>query len=337
MKLFIALLISLTSTFAFRGTSDGGGGVGVRCGNQLEVLDKYEASLRGLELVEEPSSLPGTARLISEKLGHHFWAPGRISSGPYINHLNKTVVTKFLNGESFYNSFMNGRTQISYVNSLELSDDFGHYEIDDNCRLEQIAFFNDIENRLYIHLQRWNELSWLNKAFLVSHEIHYFMDRYKALDYVGMGGREVTSERIRKFVGNLYSVDGVESKYHGIPKISKYRCETNIDGQRPTMFYFFDGEDGAEMAFSRIHGYSSSYKTKVELWDSTINEYLDFGHHGGNSLTNMEIESDVEVNLYLRIQKREMERMHIQAFYRANGNLIPFGSLEEILCWEDEQ
>ena len=175
------------------GTINGGGGVGLRCGDKLEMLDVFEARAQGLTF-GTLSSQDEAVRLVSMRIADHYWNPETIPQAKHRSLIASTLVTQIFEGRSFRNAVTNRDENVTYVGSLPLSNDFGKYKIPTGCALEQIAFFSDEQTQLSIVKAAWNKLDWLSKSVLVAHELVYMMDRREGLNGLLPGGEVVTSE-----------------------------------------------------------------------------------------------------------------------------------------------
>jgi hypothetical protein len=342
----IILLTSIvwsSASFAFAGTSDGGGGTGVRCPADvspiaIELLDLHEVKLKGEQIAFQPTSLDEAIDLSATKLGNHYYVPSKVSSAPYIGYLKRNIVEKIFRGQPFTNPINGMPTKIEFVDDLPLADDIGTYSIKPGCSIEQVAYYFDNINTLKIVTSRWNELSWVDRSALVAHEIHYFLDRHNAIEDFDSQVKK-TSERARNFVGMLYSQTGVTPKYASTPVANKFTCATNVNSEhRNTWFTVFStGANEFSAVFESVQGYSSVYSTKAV-----------FANNGLDSIMNWfdgEMNSSVELKIYtpesllsfsIRITKAKYQNPRFQAFIEKSGEKKPFATEEEIICWDPE-
>ncbi len=340
MKTAFTLLFMTLASISFAGTSDGGGGVGVRCptGSSdivFEVLDLHEIKLKGEIISNNPTTMDEAIDLSSYKLGNHFYMLSNRPPEQYIKYLKEHIVEKIFKGEPFTNP-INGKTvTIEYVDDLPLSNDIGNYQIKSGCALEQVAYFYDDSNSLKIVSSRWDELSWADRSALVSHEIHYFLDRYNGLEDFGLDTKK-TSERARHFVGMLYSKTGVEPKYKSIPKSGAFVCATNENSSRRQTYFavFPSGINEFTVLFESVQNHSSSYATTAIFTSNVSTDLTDRLKGEMNSTQNLKISSDeVNATFSVKITKAVHEDPKFQAFVEQKGAVIPLGAEESLICW----
>ncbi len=332
------LLVMSVGSFSFAGTSDGGGGVAVRCPKgssdiALELLDLHEIKIKGEEIADQPTTMGEAIELSAYKLGRHYYHPSNLSVESYINYLQQNVVEKIFTGQSFTNPINGSTVKIEYVSDLPLAGDIGKYHIKPGCSLEHAAYFFDPTNTLKIVSSRWNELSWVDRSALVSHEIHYFLDRYNGLEDFGSANKK-TSERARHLVGLFYSKVGVQPKYSSIP-ISKetFGCQTNSRSSQPTYFAVFKtGANEFTAIFDSIQEYSSAYVTKA-VFNGNLNDLININGGEVNSTQKLCIAtSEVTPDFFIKITRAQHELPRFQAFTEVNGVKTPLGAEEEIFC-----
>lgn len=262
------------------GTINGGGGAGLLCGNRLEMLDLYEARKAGLTLVDAPSTSDKAAELLSRLLAHHFWNIETMPERQQAEVIEKDLIKPVLKGHPFKNLETGKTEQVRYVDSLPLSNDYGHYQVPAGCRLEQIAYFSDKNTRLSIVQSAWDRLDWLSKMVLVAHEFMYMADRRDGFEELNPNLRSFTSEMSRKFVGRLISLDpALPAESDGVPLAPHklYRCD-NTEGKDATSthFYAFDGGNGKlSLVFNSIYGRYGLYQSRADFQAVTLNDFLD--------------------------------------------------------------
>ena len=252
------------------GTINGGGGVGIRCGDKLEMLDVFEARADGLTFAALANQ-EQAVRLVSIRIADHYWNPETIPQAKHRALVASTLVTQIFEGRSFRNAATDRDENVSYVDSLPLSNDFGKYKIPKGCSLEQIAYFSDEKTQLSIVKTAWNQLDWLSKWILVAHELVYMMDRREGLGGLLPGGNIRTSESTRRFVGLLLSNVKIPSKSDGLPadKLIQ-RCSSNGDDQKTaTYFYVFKQPKTGFMSlvFKTVLGKTSFYQLRADFPD----------------------------------------------------------------------
>jgi len=333
-------LLLTTTSLSFAGTSDGGGGVGVRCpaGSSrvaFELLDLHEVQVKGEQIEDKPATMEQAIELAAGKLGNHFYKPSQMPPAQYIDYLKRNVVEKIFKRQSFTNPINGEVVHIEYVGDLALSSDIGDYQIKPGCSLEQIAYYFDRTNTLKIVASRWNELSWVDRAALVSHEIHYFLDRHNGLEDFGSSSKK-TSGRARHFVGMLYSKTGVKPKYGAIPTTGIFTCATNTDSShRNTWFEVFaTGANEFTAVFESMQGYSSAYATSSVFIGNTLADITDWFSGKMDSSKGIHIATkEIIPTFSVRIMKAPRESPRFQAFMEKNGVTTPLGPEEELICW----
>lgn len=341
LKNLLPLLLFITTPFSFAGTSDGGGGVGVRCPSSssttaFELLDLHEVKLKGESIAESPATIEEAIVLSAYKLGTHYYISSIKPPSWYIDYLKKNIIEKIFHGKTFTNPINGSLVNIEYVEDLELSNDIGDYQIKEGCSLEQVAYYFDQTNTLKIVTTRWNELSWVGRSALVSHEIQYFLDRYNSLEDFGSSVKK-TSMRVRNFIGTLYSKRGVEPKYKDIPATGDFSCATNVDSpHRNTQFSIFTtGSNDFTAVFESIQGYSSAYATKTVFTKNPLTNITDWFDGEMSSTEQLSIATtETTPNFSIKITKNQYENPKLQAFTEKKGVKIPLGPEEEILCWD---
>lgn len=342
-SLFV-LLFALASpvSFAGTGTSDGGGGAGVRCVNtgsndSLELLDLHEIRVRREPLVDSPANMDEAIDLVSFKLGTHYYMPTSDKpSSWYINYLKKNLVEKIFKGQPFTNPLNGNTVTIEFVKDLPLAEDLGDYQIRPGCSLEQVAFYSDPANILKIVTARWNELSWIDRAALVSHEIQYFLDRFNGLEDFG-SNRPKTSARTRHFVGMLYTRAGIEPKYGAIPQTGTYSCASNADpNNRKTWFTVFStATDEFTAVFESIQGYSSAYATSAVFSENNVGDLTDWFDGEFEAEKNLHVATSESLPSFsVKLTKDRHDGPKLQVFIEEGGVKTPLASEEEIICWD---
>lgn len=132
------------------GVINGGGGVGVRCGSNLEMLDLYEARRSGLTPLPLPTSQNAAATMLAGAIAKHFWNIETILPIEFEKELLKNIILPIFEGRAFLNYETEKMENVKFVDALPLSNDFGKYKLPTGCQLEQIAFFSDAKTELSI-------------------------------------------------------------------------------------------------------------------------------------------------------------------------------------------
>jgi len=278
--------VGLVSGTALSGTINGGGGVGLRCGGKLEVLDLYEARAKGLtfsaaDFILEAPTNQKIADFVGERVAKHYWNPESVPVEQTKQIFAKDILLPILEGREFMNFATGKPEQVRFVETLPLSNDWGQYQIPKACSFEQIAYFSDVSTELSIVTSKWNELDSLSKAVLVAHELIYLVERRDGIEKLLTGPGSIsgatsgpTSESTRSFVGRLLSDRGVLSKSEGLPLVSQLlRCSSDDsfanDKEDPlaTYFYAFKNKKSGEtnLVFKQILGAADIYQLRAEL------------------------------------------------------------------------
>jgi hypothetical protein len=285
MKRFLILLLLLWSGLSvarpIEGTRDGGGGVGVRCpGKPIELLDLHEARLHGIHINEYPDAQAKAVELTSRLFATHMYKPHTFDLDMFKKYISEQIVSPLFNGQNFVDEEGKSVT-IEFVDSLPLASDVGHYDIAADCSLEQIAFFYDQPHVLKIVRASWDAMDWLNKSMFGAHELVYLFNRQDSLENYDVPTDQITSEPTRRFVGLLFSVNGVTPRFAGAPELNFLLCS---DADNQTVFNAYDSGDGeVTIVFDRLAGRSSSYEVTTKVQGTNISTW--WQQHNGPELT----------------------------------------------------
>ena len=197
MKLkYIVLGTLLISSIQFAhsavGTGSSGGGFAVVCRNadgkinSAELLDLYEAKNKfKYNLIESTGSLEGD---YISSVSNTYRLQG-YEGDVLIDSNARKNLDKFLASVVFL-----GKDQI-LPNLYDLGD---HMNAPAGCDIEPLAIWYDDKDLIKIKFEIWDNLSTLDQAALVQHEISYHYER---------GFYEKTSEGARAFVSTIFSVN----------------------------------------------------------------------------------------------------------------------------------
>ena len=311
------------TTTTANGTINGGGGVGLRCGDKLEMLDVFEAREAGLTF-GTLTNQDEAVRLVSMRIADHYWNPETIPQAKHRALIASTLVAQIFEGRSFRNAASNRDENVTYVDSLPLSNDFGNYKIPSGCSLEQIAFFSDEKTQLSIVKAAWNKLDWLSKSVLVAHELVYMIDRREGLNGLLPGGAIATSESTRRFVGLLLSSVKIPSKSEGLPTGKQIqRCSSNGDDEKTaTYFYAFKQPKTGFMSlvFKTVLGRTSFYQLRADFPDRRA--FAEIKAHG----------SDQKTFIDVKFENQNTKEKKLTFAYR-HGNLREqIGETQSVSC-----
>ena len=264
---------------ATEGTINGGGGVGIRCGDRLEMLDLYEARQAGLKLVPVPASKEEAVSLVSARIARHFWNVETIPAPEHGALIASGIVAPIFDGRPFSN-FKTGKDEtVNLVDSLPLSNDYGAYKLPPDCKLEQIAFFSDATTNLSIVRAARERLDWLSNSMLVAHELIYLLDRREGLESLAPKPEKANSESARRFVGLLMSTNPPPVKSSEMPEKQKMmRCSVpSAPEAERTYFYAFDALRSGKLSlvFNLIHGRSGLYQLRADFKNLALRDLTD--------------------------------------------------------------
>ncbi len=270
------LLIHVSPALSLGGV-DGGGGIGVRCGTKLELLDIYEAKEQGLRIINNPKDLNEALGLVSKLTVNHYWNPEKISKSKIARLYKKYIFHPIFTGNTLALDDENFKLQVIFGGALQLSTDIGKINLRKGCSLEQVAFFSDKDRILKIDNKKWQELDWINKSALVLHELMYFSYRRHSIENIIIK-ETITSKQSREFVGKLLSKKGLTPKFHGIPLNDYTNCASDGEGKIHDFYAYNDTKNNLIVVFNLLYGLSSDYQLISKFnglevsnfWDQSI-------------------------------------------------------------------
>lgn len=208
------------------GTINGGGGKGVLCTKggttTLQALDLYEADvLYNLKSTYNPANQDEAFDLIANLLAKHYWNPSSIPVSEIAKHFKDDLLKNFADKIRF----------ISAGKKLNLINDSFEPIIEQGCEMVQVATYYD-ESILLIDKSLWDQMDWLNKTALLTHELVYFKARSEGA---------TNSMASRKLVGQLFSSQGARPMADGIPsdKTKFASCYIYDTVKKFTVGYFY--------------------------------------------------------------------------------------------------
>jgi len=243
MKIFMGLLLLLTSHPSFAlATSEGGGmatggGAGVVCRDKnsailrVELLDLYEAQVRD-RLTLTLST--GHAKKDYIQAVHRVYATQGAAAAliPSVGKL-----------QAHYDSFFRAIHWISVGKKIPLLRDQGStISLPKNCALEQIALFHDEDgkNSENIEMDRllWEKLPPLHQAALIWHELNY--KHYRLLG-------DVDSEITRAEVASVFVANKKIPVHEGLPPVGAIVCiGLSPAGGKLSKFFIFPSSVAGE-------------------------------------------------------------------------------------------
>jgi hypothetical protein len=332
----LLLIATCWSSVAFAvgiGGVDGGGGVGVRCPagsgapKNFELLDLQEARINGLVVTQNPQSLDTAANLVADLLGVHNWVPDDAPLGDLeTSYLG--IIQPILSEQSYQG------LNIQIVGNLPLSTDIGTYQILPGCQLEQVAYFDDTTSTLSI-AANWDDLDWLDRAALVTHELTYLAERQKALEYYAVGGN-MTSVRARAFVGQLFSTSSVDPLAASIPSSGYANCASGNNDPNPTGFFAWDdGAGNVTATFETIIGYDSLYQMKASFVGVSLSQLLQNGSAGGvNVSAPLQFMNEPDAPSFIvQITMSQQNRLQFQLFEVQSTGPAPVSPTQMFSCY----
>lgn len=326
-----SLFFSITS-FA-RGTSSGGGGVGVRCfyndkPSTIETLDHHEARLNGYKFKHSPNNKTEAINLTADLMSRHYFRGRAKYLSVFKNYLLKNYVNKIFNGQSVDNI-----SQVD-VSSLPLSNDYGPYKIAPNCKLEQIAYLDDKKNTLYVVRDLFNEMDELNKAILLTHEMIYFLDRhYPSMHENNRLRTEKTSAITRSFVGQLFSTIKPKARTMDLEKNNLVSCRNKDDvNGNLTEFNVYLSNDGTyRLLVLDSHGHRSPFRVGAKT-SFNLSKIIDFA-------SEFDFESSLTVSNYSAADKLSFiitKKAYERPYFQMSRQGQTLGKLEEMICHKNK-
>lgn len=276
--MFSAIVLASTAVMALpvRGPSTGGGGFVVAC--PATVLGPAKTEL--LDLYEAKANLPFVLATASGNISNDYFASVQRVYGlqgyPQLAEERKTQILENLN--KFFLS-----TKFVEPSQLPTSDDLGVKPwIPSTCAIQQVAFFDDASETIYMRRDLFDQLDSLNQAALVQHELWYRDLRTL---------KDSTSQLARLAVAHTAALRGIVPVKDGVVEQSKRYSASNIgfvpsvNGSSSTNevseFYLTSIAEGVmRLQFTAIQGRAQLTKTWIDVpevkWDlklgrSTIN------------------------------------------------------------------
>lgn len=223
MKTQIVFLTSLMiSAAAWAGPSTSGGGIGVLCKTlteqKLTVLDLYEASFSGQKLFNSTGSLDRDMTIALQNLRKLAGDSRPVSPDDF----------------DYFHETFNKSTEFVDYNLMPTGDTGYSVPLPPNCHYEQIAIYQDHNDKLIVNKSLWQHLSTLDQAALYYHEAIYKMQRVAFY---------VDSAQTRRMVRELFLEGGpsVKGTYDGLVKGKGYRCFAGDYGTNNSFSFIWQG------------------------------------------------------------------------------------------------
>lgn len=344
-NLALGLTIVLFSSLAFAGGGmEGGGGVGVRCGTKLELLDLHEARLSNLKLVEMPEDDEETINLVSKKMASHFqWFTWENPETWWELYQGGLVHPMYIGGEFLYSftDLITGEERIvmapvEYVSSLPLSPDIGSYKIQPGCQLEQIAYMTEGNNpKLEIVKSRWLQLDRLSRAALVAHETLYHFDRQSSLRSLLRLPDDRTSEWAREFVGRMFSTQPPPPIMTGVPDDTPLiYCMAEVNEDEPyTTFVVRETTSGFRAVFEELNGADDLYQIFADFSGLSFSKFSELSAEGNLTSTVSLNGNAAPTHLKLELKKEiNKEEFELKLFKNIGGKTAQIGNTRNVSC-----
>ena len=274
MKLKLTVFATLFLTTAaqalpIRGPSSGGGGFAVVCPAtpltqaKVELLDLYEAkSLPGFVLAKASGSISDDYLASVQRT---YTVQGRPD---WAQSLRPDIL------ENLNNFFLSSKF-VASPDDLPSADDLGAIpQIPSSCSIQQVAFFDDTLEKIYILKDLFDKMDSLSQAALVQHELWY-------RDLRGL--RDTTSQLARLAVGHVFAVrgliplqDGVNGNNHEYDASNMVIRDSDASGSSSSNevsnFFIVPLDNGMmRLQFTAIQGRAQLTKTYIDVpaanWD----------------------------------------------------------------------
>ncbi len=211
------------------GTSNGGGGKGVDCEGQIQILDLYEARLIGRKLSPSSGSLGQNLISVAEKVRDYFSEPGETKDQISPEQMD-TEVEKIFNGKVVF---------LPKGQSLAPTQDATIPLLPKECHIVQIAVWA-VDGHIYIDPTLWNQLDGQNQAALVLHEVIYYSARQSGA---------INSDEARKLVADFFSPAVLAPKFGAVMNAYHYGwCGAGGGDSRSPIYEFFFADDSQNAA-----------------------------------------------------------------------------------------
>jgi hypothetical protein len=250
MKIILCVMLVLSSFFTFASSErEGGGGNAVVCRDIQEniisakLLDLYEGEvLHKLEY----ESLTSTVDEKLEEIITDIYGPQAKDHGKLF---------QFKSIQKAFNLLPKGV-------ALKPIDDSGHIIIPDNCRVEQVANFYNVDN-IYIVSDIYNKFAPVDKLALILHEAIFFLERESFVR---------NSKYTRRVVAHLLSKNfRAERVNEDVDTTRDYYCSTtetlysNSSDKKTTSFWAIRNGRDWRLQFSKINGHNVYSKKHMDV------------------------------------------------------------------------
>lgn len=189
-RIFHLLLISLIGfaplSYARMGTSDGGGGKGVKCGRDIKTLDLFEAHLKGWPNPVSQKNFEDDLYLYGTDYLTHMTESIDAFNGPIDQEIILNV---------FKEQILSKIQDIPKGTRLTLTHDATIPKLPNGCEIVQLAVYSYTEDKIYRDREYWDSMTSIDQAALVLHEALYYRAR--------VSGGAIKSDEARNVIGRM--------------------------------------------------------------------------------------------------------------------------------------
>lgn len=224
-KWFLLAMLGFSVSGWASGPSTGGGGFVVSCpatqvsSAEVQLLDLYESTfVLGFSLVQSVGNLKDDYFASADRT---YTIQGRPHLAEEIRSQIDANLVAFLRSVKF----------VARPEDLPVANDLGHVPwIPSQCSIKQVAFFEDGSTTIYILKDLWDQMSTLNKAATVSHELYG-----RRMRQLG----EPDSTYARRTVGHIYAESGFTPILNGLDELNHEFSGWDIHGKSTYNSSFF--------------------------------------------------------------------------------------------------
>lgn len=290
--IFFALLVTfnVSGWASLQGPSTGGGGFAVVCpatpvsSAKIELLDLYEGRKLGLHMAKATGDL-------REDYFQSVKRTYTIQGMPNFTDQSRDTIMEYLV------KFMQSTKFIERVEDLPKADDLGKVPwIPSQCSIQQIAYFDDAAEVVYVLRSYWEQLDTMNQSALIQHELW------------GNGVRSMglPPAMARLSVAHIFATSGRRPLLDGVLDSSeKFRAHTVFfDGNRSSSFRSiqkmgYGAVSLRRLQFTQLAGVPLLSKTWIDL--PYVNWNLKFARSATNPNIVGCIVQNPNVNIRLRV------------------------------------
>lgn len=263
------ILLTAMPAWATFGPSTGGGGFVLSCPGTpvspatTELLDIYEGreSLR-FQMAKATGNLredyfSGAART--------YTIQGYPNLAEQLRNDIDSNLTKFMQSAKF----------VEKADEMPIASDVGQLPwIPSQCVVQQLAYFDDRSDTIYVLKPLWNQMDSVNQSALVSHELYFREFRRSG---------EHTSENARRAVAHIYALMGPTPLNEGLPNGASSFSATG-EGAAPRISVFravnFLASGITRLQFTQLNGIALFSKTTADF--PAMTWHFELGHSTEN-------------------------------------------------------